>query len=1179
MTTQHGNWMADLDPSDAFFALVAMERGVPQAAIMDVAREADLGDLARRLVQRKVIAPERAAEIASAAKSYLFVCLGCRNGLHPAEVVHPKCVCGKPLRPFGPREEFEKEIPFFDSVLPRFFAGRYKLVEKLGAGGMGTVFRAKDLELDRTVAVKVMNTWSRGGDVEARFRREAESIAKLDHPGIIQVYDCGSEGEIPYYAMELLRGESLDALNRARRLPLGAVLRIVRDCAFALHHAHSHGIVHRDIKPHNIMIVPQKEAAARPGGEEDTTVRFTDGVSTPAYRVVLMDFGVAKVFEAVTQLTVQGDMIGTPHYMSPEQAQGLTGRMDARSDVFSLGVVLYQLVTGKLPFEGKSTVEMIYNIVQADPKPIPRVDPDLKAVIDKALMKEQHLRYATALEFADDCDRFLRGESVTARRPGFTYLLRKRIRRNLHLVLPAAAALLMAVGFAVWSWGIAPAIARRNARRELGRKESAFLAKKRGIEEEARGEMVLARDRYDVGAFVEAAGKAAALVDAYGKYASEATFPRAEFDWDPSFARHTPFRVPVTEALLLIAKSHERRGAASEALRAYVTASETSPEALFEAAHHFLRRRSFEPSAHLFERLLREFPGTRAAAWAAFYAGFACSGAGRTDDAAAHFEALRGVPPDLPRFAEFFASERVLPLYEHGNREWALREASRACAMFSGATEVQRLAEPLWAGDIDRDGRAEILSLRPGEVDVLGWKDGKVARARTLRAPSLPQVPYGTTWTWGDLDGDGVPECVVVLGVPERHTGEMKVLKIREDRLDEVYSDPLKSYGFARIGDLDGDGRPEILVAESWYARRLRIYRGLRRTGERVIGSDIHAIEVCDLDGDGRAEVLMTTGSWTLDTGYRVWAFRCDPEAGTLTEVASRPIGLGGWGRPALFPDAGGCTILLPTARRLSHGRSLDFAFRKLKVDPAPGLWRIRFENGAFGAPERLLGMEIPRSGVSDSGAGLDPLPGAAAAELFPGGRSMLLLSDGGRTWEMPLAPTRGGSRPALTYRAAGDLDGDGDLEIVDASGEFSLVRGLGRATPAPRGDGGARDERSSRYRDAVHLLPAVMESGRDEEAIAFLDDLVRRFPEFEKETLLHAARLHQRSFRWEQLDAVLTRLRTRFSATGPELEEMESWAAWVRRMLDRRERAVLDFSAPASLPTLLVSDPLLVRL
>lgn len=260
--------------------------------------------------------------------------------------------------------------------------GRYEVIKELGRGAMGTVFLGKDPRINREVAIKTLRyediDSEQIDEVKKRFFREAEAAGRLSHPNIVTIYDVGEDYEIAYMAMELLDGSDLAKyVKKENLLPLKEVIRIVSAVAMALDYAHGNGIVHRDIKPANIMILNSGE-------------------------VKVADFGIARVM--ATSKTQTGIVMGTPSYMSPEQIAGK--KVDGRSDLFSLGVVLYEMISGEKPFDGDSIATLMYNITSSDPPPIkdfsPEIPEAMTPIVEKILTKDIEIRYQTGKLLADD---------------------------------------------------------------------------------------------------------------------------------------------------------------------------------------------------------------------------------------------------------------------------------------------------------------------------------------------------------------------------------------------------------------------------------------------------------------------------------------------------------------------------------------------------------------------------------------------------------------------------------------------------------------------------------------------------------------------------------------------------------------------------------------------------------
>ncbi|HVE40117.1 MAG TPA: protein kinase [Planctomycetota bacterium] len=314
---------------------------------------------------------------------------------------------------------------------PSCILGRYVRVNRLGEGGMGEVWRAWDLELGRWIALKFLKVDNL--DELARFQREARTIARLTHPNIAAIYDVGEHGGRPYLAMQLVDGKTLDDCPRDDRKFL---VWAVREVAVAVQYAHEQGIIHRDLKPANIMV------EGKPGHVSKSTQSGRSRYA--AARVYVMDFGLARDVGVSSKLS-QGTTVGTPAYMAPEQVrQGEV--ISARSDVYSLGVTLYEAITGQPPFSSQDPYELFRKIVEKDPPPPRRLDPtidrDLEMIVLQCLEKDPERRYASAGELADDLERYMDREPVQARHSGSLYRLRKRIARNPVTSLAVAGGLL-----------------------------------------------------------------------------------------------------------------------------------------------------------------------------------------------------------------------------------------------------------------------------------------------------------------------------------------------------------------------------------------------------------------------------------------------------------------------------------------------------------------------------------------------------------------------------------------------------------------------------------------------------------------------------------------------------------------------------------------------------------------
>src|SRR3984893_1128473 len=283
---------------------------------------------------------------------------------------------------------------------------RYEIDAELGRGAMGVVYRARDLKLDRTVAIKTVSISGLEPNAEreyrARFVVEAQAAGRLSHPGIVTIFDVREEAE-PYLVMEYVEGQPLQQLvsRENRTLPLNITLRLIQEIAEALHYAHSQGVVHRDIKPANILVT-------------------TDG------HPKITDFGIAKLNQ--TDLTLPGQVLGSPAYMAPEQLND--EGVDGRSDLFSLGVILYSMLTGHRPFQGNSATTVCFKLVNHDPLAVTTFDtkfpPEIHRIASRAIAKDPDQRYQTGMAMASDIQGLREGRGFMPRNVDWTARSLKR---------------------------------------------------------------------------------------------------------------------------------------------------------------------------------------------------------------------------------------------------------------------------------------------------------------------------------------------------------------------------------------------------------------------------------------------------------------------------------------------------------------------------------------------------------------------------------------------------------------------------------------------------------------------------------------------------------------------------------------------------------------------------------
>jgi len=345
--------------------------------------------------------------------------LGCHDG--------PPVPDAKKAGRSGRRGE---SVPRRTNILSDF--GDYELLEEIGRGGQGVVYRAHQKSLNRVVALKVigLGSWATETHLK-RFRREAEAAASLNHAGIVPIYEVGERDGACYFSMGLVEGEQLDTILKREPMPIRRAAELIAKVARTVHYAHEHGILHRDIKPGNILL------------DKDGEPRLTD-------------FGLARLVEADSTVTGTKEVLGTPSYMAPEQAAGETTKLGKATDVYGLGAVLYQLLTGQPPFAGGTTYETIRLLRDTEPRQ-PRllnrkIDRDLSTICLKCLDKDPKRRYSSALALAEDLEHWLKHEPIQAKPSGFFTHARKWMRRNpsTTVLVTLLTAVLAGVGISVW---------------------------------------------------------------------------------------------------------------------------------------------------------------------------------------------------------------------------------------------------------------------------------------------------------------------------------------------------------------------------------------------------------------------------------------------------------------------------------------------------------------------------------------------------------------------------------------------------------------------------------------------------------------------------------------------------------------------------------------------------------
>src|SRR5213596_1822558 len=346
----------------------------------------------------------------------------------------PQGVCSVCLFRTGLASLENKDDEAFEPTVARMLKdfGDYELLQEIGRGGQGIVYRARQKSLNRIVALKVIGLahWATEAHVK-RFRLEAEAAASLNHPCIVPIYEVGERDGACYFSMGLVEGGQLDAVAKREPIPVRHGAELIAKLARTVSYAHEHGILHRDIKPGNILL----DAEGEPH---------------------LTDFGLARLLETESTVTRTLEVLGTPSYMAPEQALGENAAVTSVTDVYGLGAVLYQLLTGQPPFAGGTTYETIKLLLDTEPRQPrllnPKIDRDLNIICLKCLEKDPKRRYPSALALAEDLERWLKHEPIRARRTGVFTHARKWVRRNPSIAAMTATLLALAVPLGVVIW-------------------------------------------------------------------------------------------------------------------------------------------------------------------------------------------------------------------------------------------------------------------------------------------------------------------------------------------------------------------------------------------------------------------------------------------------------------------------------------------------------------------------------------------------------------------------------------------------------------------------------------------------------------------------------------------------------------------------------------------------------
>jgi len=744
--------------------------------------------------------------------------------------------------------------------------GKYILLKELGRGGFGAVFKAWQIDLGRYVALKFLHSESE--EDLRRFLREAQTAAALSHPHIVPIHEVGETNGRSYIAMKYIDGTTLSQ----RRLPPREAAAVIRDAAGALEYAHSQGVIHRDLKPMNIML----DEAGRPW---------------------VMDFGLARQIKGGTTLTVSGMMVGTPAYMSPEQARGELHTLTPRTDVYALGATLYELLTHRPPFEGSHAVDIAMQVVTADPA-VPRrlnpaVEAELETIVLKAMDKEPARRYASAREFADDLGRYLMGEPISAHPPTVWYRLRKAAKRHLAAAMTLATAL--AACLAAGAYFLGPSWVLVHGERRLAWPPGAheFDVVREGFEpQRARvvtrpwgeiewsvplvpdhgfielhtappgAEAVFLKEDREV-ARAKADGGPIRLPR--GTLALRLTLPDyepAELPVDVPPGRTAPYTFTLAHNVGYLNVTCEPDGVRMHigdqivALPVDLLPMPTGTyDVLFERENCFARRvrvtvvkaprPAATPRAQTGLQWARPPGVTCLHAWIEpMEAWSARIGSSVSGGAAADI--------DLDGVADAVIADGLGNVHVFTGVSGDLRWRVTSGGVIEGVPAVD---------DLDRDGYPDVVvAAYDGRIIAFRGADGARLWTRTVApAPGWPAT--------GDVDGDGVPDVVVLAG------RRANALSGRDGAV--VWSVPLgaEAPGRAAMGDVDGDGAADVFVTT---ARAVMVLAG--KTGNAIWTrplDDGGAPVAVDLDRDGVPDCVVATASsmhgYAGRTGAPLW--------------------------------------------------------------------------------------------------------------------------------------------------------------------------------------------------------------------------------------------------------------------------------------------------------------------
>jgi hypothetical protein len=882
-------------------------------------------------------------------------------------------------------------LPSLARLEPGDRLGVYQIDGEVARGGMGVVYRARHLELGHAVALKVMLGSQASERHLARFHQEARAAARLQHPNIVSVHDVGEGSEGPYLVMDLIEGESLaDRLKRDGRLPVDEAASICEQIARGLHYAHREGIYHRDVKPGNVLLT-------------------RDGLPK------LTDFGLAKEVEGAERLTQTGQMLGTPAYMPPEQANGDLEAIDARSDVYSLGATFYEALTGAQPFSGRDSVFELVGAILREPAPSPRrlradLPLDLETLCLVCLEKDPRDRFPSAEVLADELARFQDGQPILTRPLGWVPRLRRglaRRRRSLAALtvfaLVLAASLVYPGARSAWEAKLAGEAADR-ARLAAASSADAITAEVRQALAEVEGQGDAATLQAVQAAV--AGVSTASVVDAVIEEATRAEAGgRLRDDALAQAVRDASDRVPrralLAQAAFLGAQVHTRAGDGASATQERLRAYRLDPGGLhgalafLEVGDELERQEKTDRALGVFRSLANRAGQPEVRARAALKAGRAALTLGRPQTA-------------RPFLAGALASGHLLDdvAKEAG---WLERVASALSGEASAAVQGPRTVV---ARCLDGCGRAEVVVADREGLHAFRLND----EGDLERLDSAPILQVNTAAAFQDPEG----AWHVALTT---HPGELVVVALREDQLVPELVHPIgERFEVFAGADVGGDGKADLLLYRSAPPGPVVLLRDVfgARRAQVVLRSPRSHLSGAGFLGGASPQLAVGIGAWN-DFQLVVLEPRGDGFQEVLRERIGVPMGL------TPFGDG---ELLFVTHRESAHEASFGKGGQPQARD---AVWRLR---RGTGGPllEQVLAHPLAAQDEVTLSWPLDAqrlLPDVEGAICHQEER----LDEGQR---VPALVVTAAGRPAVRLaipgwnaRAVADVDGDGDDELI----------------------------------------------------------------------------------------------------------------------------------------------------